>query len=395
MTSRSLKQVRARRVLKLAPPAQGRNVSAFSDESGIRGVLTHGLAALAISALGLGVAGSIGLTSSAQAEQTSTTSSLSADTPDTTRAEPAVQAKDLARDTQSAIEEQQAGDPDSSADGDLSAFDRRSNSTSRNAVRTSLDNALAGEEVKDRAESLDQAGESVTTTSRNAVQGARADDLKDSEAAIEEENKRLEEEKRLAEEKLKKQQEAEERLKKQQEAEEKGTLSAKKAKSSAPSSSSPKSSAPSSSSKVDTSKVSGSGGAKPLNSYRVAARWGATGSWSRYHTGIDLSAPIGTPIYAAAAGVVGSPASGGGWAGTHVVLHHKGGASTLYAHMQSTSVRQGQVVKAGQLIGRVGLTGRTFGPHLHFEYYPPGARPGDVYSTKDPYAWMLGKGVKL
>ncbi len=386
MTSRSLKRARARRVLKQPPVAQGRTASAFSDEAGIRGVLTHGLAALAISALGLGVAGTVGLTSSAQAEQTSTTAALSADTPDTTRAEPAVQAKDLARETQSAIEEQQAGDPDSSADGDLSAFDRRSNSTSRNAVRTSLDKALAGEEVKDRAASLDQAGESVTATSRNAVQGARADDLKNSEAAIEEENKRLEEEKRLAEEKLKK----------QQEAEEKGTLSAAQAaktKSATPAANSSK--VDTNSSKVDTSKVSGSGGAKPVKSYSIAARWGATGSWSRYHTGIDLSAPIGTPIYAAAAGVVGSPAAGAGWAGTHVVLHHKGGGSTLYAHMSGTSVRQGQVVKAGQLIGRVGVTGRSFGPHLHFEYYPPGARPGDVYSTKDPYGWMLGKGVKL
>ena len=378
MSSRSLKRAKARRVLKQPPPAQGRPTSPFSDESGIRGVLTHGLAALAISALGLGVAASVGLTSTAQAEQTSVTSALSADSPDTTRAEPAVQAKDLARETQSAIEEQQANDPDSAADGELSAFDRRSNSTSRNAVRTSLDKALAGEEVKDRANSLDQAGESVTATSRNAVQGARADDLKLSEEEIEKENKRLEEEKRLAEEKLKK-----------QEGKDKGTLSAKDAAKSGDK-------APADTSgPVDTSKVSGSGGAKPLKNYRIAARWGATGSWSRYHTGMDLSAPIGTPIYAAAAGVAGSPAAGAGWAGTHVVLHHKGGGSTLYAHMQSTSVSKGQVVKAGQLIGRVGMTGRTFGPHLHFEYYPSGTRPGDVYSNKDPYTWMLGKGVKL
>lgn len=129
------------------------------------------------------------------------------------------------------------------------------------------------------------------------------------------------------------------------------------------------------------------------DSYSLGARWGAVGAWSRYHTGQDLTAPVGTPIYAVAPGVVGA-SNAGGWAGVNATIHHTDGVS-LYAHMASMTVNPGQKVGAGDLIGYVGMTGRTFGPHLHFEYYPNGASTSDPYSTGDPSAWLLTKGVRL
>lgn len=129
------------------------------------------------------------------------------------------------------------------------------------------------------------------------------------------------------------------------------------------------------------------------DSYSLGARWGATGAWSRYHTGQDLSAPVGTPVYAVAPGVVGE-SDAGGWAGVHVIIKHTDGSS-LYAHLANMTVNPGQQVKAGDRIGTVGLTGRTFGAHLHFEFYPNGAPTNDPYSTKDPYKWLEAKGVRM
>ena len=84
------------------------------------------------------------------------------------------------------------------------------------------------------------------------------------------------------------------------------------------------------------------------------------------HSGIDISAPIGTPIYAAN----GGPILYAGWNnwgyGSTVVIGH-GAWSTLYGHMSSIAVRCGQTVAAGQVIGYVGSSGNSSGPHLHFE----------------------------
>lgn len=143
----------------------------------------------------------------------------------------------------------------------------------------------------------------------------------------------------------------------------------------------------------DVSNLTSKGGSMPIKqNYRVGAGFGKRGSWSRYHTGQDFGAPTGTPIYAAASGVVLSPTAGG-WAGTNVVIQHGNGGSTLYAHMSRKAVKKGQTVKAGQLIGYVGNTGRSFGSHLHFEYYKPGVTPGDVYSASNPMAFLRSLGV--
>jgi murein DD-endopeptidase MepM/ murein hydrolase activator NlpD len=134
----------------------------------------------------------------------------------------------------------------------------------------------------------------------------------------------------------------------------------------------------------------------PVKSYRLAARFGDVGAWARYHTGFDFSAPIGTPIYAPTAGVVTTAGSGsaGGWAGTYVVVEHADGNQTLYAHMSSVSVQVGDRVTGGTRLGQVGQTGRAFGPHLHFELYPAGTEPGDVYSAVDPHRWLNKLGLK-
>jgi len=129
-------------------------------------------------------------------------------------------------------------------------------------------------------------------------------------------------------------------------------------------------------------------------SYTRGAVFGEYGMWSRYHTGVDLDAAYGTPIRAAGSGVVVA-SDGGGWAGIHVVILHADGSRTLYAHMSSKVAQPGTVVKAGQLIGYVGMTGRAFGCHCHFEYYPPNATVGDPYTAADPLPFMLKHGVTI
>lgn len=91
-------------------------------------------------------------------------------------------------------------------------------------------------------------------------------------------------------------------------------------------------------------------------------------SW--YHPGVDIGASIGTPIIAAHSGVV-KTAIAGGWNygfGTHVMISGDNGYTTLYAHMSAVNVSSGQKVVAGStVIGWIGMTGKTTGPHLHFE----------------------------
>lgn len=87
------------------------------------------------------------------------------------------------------------------------------------------------------------------------------------------------------------------------------------------------------------------------------------------YNGVDLAAPYGTPVHAAAGGSV-IVSKGTGWNGGYggyVVIKHANGTQTLYAHLSSTAISVGATVTAGQVIGYVGSTGRSTGNHLHFE----------------------------
>lgn len=133
----------------------------------------------------------------------------------------------------------------------------------------------------------------------------------------------------------------------------------------------------------------------PLASYRISARFGQVGIWSRYHTGFDFSAPIGSAIRAPSAGVVTNAGIGpaSGWAGNYVAIRYPDGTQTLSAHMSTVSVSVGQTVSPCQVVGAVGMTGRTFGPHLHFEAYPAGVTPGDIYRAVSPATWLSARGL--
>lgn len=84
------------------------------------------------------------------------------------------------------------------------------------------------------------------------------------------------------------------------------------------------------------------------------------------HYGVDISAPVGTFVYAMTDGKV-VMARGNGTAGNEIKIDHGNGLQTRYLHMDKRTVKVGDTIKAGQVIGTVGDTGRVTGPHLHFE----------------------------
>jgi murein DD-endopeptidase MepM/ murein hydrolase activator NlpD len=113
----------------------------------------------------------------------------------------------------------------------------------------------------------------------------------------------------------------------------------------------------------------------PLAGFVITQPFGPTdlaieppfGGYPHFHTGIDLAGPLGTPIWAAADGVVAAVGSGTTGYGNYVVITHAGGISTLYGHLDRTLVTVGAHVTQGQPIGLEGSTGNSTGPHLHFE----------------------------
>jgi murein DD-endopeptidase MepM/ murein hydrolase activator NlpD len=100
--------------------------------------------------------------------------------------------------------------------------------------------------------------------------------------------------------------------------------------------------------------------------------------YQKFHTGMDFTANIGAKIYAAGNGVVEKAEYGSGY-GNHVVINHGYGYQTLYAHMEKIVVRVGQKVKRGELIGYVGNTGLSVGPHLHYEVHKNGEPVNPVH----------------
>lgn len=106
----------------------------------------------------------------------------------------------------------------------------------------------------------------------------------------------------------------------------------------------------------------------PLKTYYVGAGWGHSSGphAGRHHNGFDFAARSGTPIHSVTDGKVVMARSYYGY-GNLVIVRTPSGKRVLYAHQSRIMVKRGQPVKAGQVIGRVGSTGHSTGPHLHFE----------------------------
>lgn len=94
--------------------------------------------------------------------------------------------------------------------------------------------------------------------------------------------------------------------------------------------------------------------------------------WGRMHRGIDIAAPVGTPVVASAPGVVVASGWNSGGYGNLVEIKHSGGGLTVYAHNSRILAQAGQQVDQGQQIAEMGSTGRSTGPHVHFEVHIPG-----------------------
>jgi murein DD-endopeptidase MepM/ murein hydrolase activator NlpD len=112
--------------------------------------------------------------------------------------------------------------------------------------------------------------------------------------------------------------------------------------------------------------------------------------WGQMHWGIDLAAPLGTPIYAATDGVVlrAGPATGFGNA---VYIQDADGNVHIYGHMRYYSVHAGDVVHAGDQIAKVGSQGQSTGPHLHYEIH----RGGMEGRPTNPQDWLSQHGVQV
>ncbi|OUZ06654.1 hypothetical protein BHE97_18745 [Aeromicrobium sp. PE09-221] len=128
----------------------------------------------------------------------------------------------------------------------------------------------------------------------------------------------------------------------------------------------------------------------PLENYRLSARFGQAGRmWSSgRHTGIDLSAPSGTPLYAMQDAVVASTGYAGAY-GNRTVLRLADGTELWYAHQSRIDVEPGQVVRKGDRIGAVGATGNVTGPHLHLEVHLE-----DESEAVDPLPIMKEHGLR-
>ncbi|WP_313896116.1 M23 family metallopeptidase [Streptomyces sp. YIM 98790] len=227
-------------------------------------------------------------------------------------------------------------------------------STAESAATSSAD---PGEALRARLlQQAEQQEAAAEAEERNAAADAALAEAEEEAAALaeqrrleEEERKRLEEERRRQEEEERKRREEEERLRQLRESY-----------------------------------------TAPLSSYTISAQYGQAGSmWaSGYHTGTDFSAPAGTPVKNVHTGVVLEAAWNGSY-GYQVVIELADGTEVSYSHLSSMAVVAGQEVITGDVIGNVGSTGNSTGPHLHLEVRPGG---GD---TIDPLPWLRQHGVSI
>lgn len=123
----------------------------------------------------------------------------------------------------------------------------------------------------------------------------------------------------------------------------------------------------------------------PTSNYEITATFNQSGgNWSSgHHTGLDFAAPTGTPVVAADGGTVVFAGPKGAY-GNVLVLRHEAGVKTRYAHLSQIDVHKGEQVDTGELVGNVGTTGNSTGPHLHFEVLVNG-------DQKDPAQFVEGE----
>lgn len=121
------------------------------------------------------------------------------------------------------------------------------------------------------------------------------------------------------------------------------------------------------------STLQGSGSLKYIWPARGVFTSGYGWRWGRMHRGIDISAPVGTPVVSSAPGVVVTAGWNDGGYGNLVEVKHSDGSLTVYAHNSRIVTRVGAVVNQGELIAQMGSTGRSTGPHTHFEIRPHGS----------------------
>ncbi|SHF84695.1 M23 family metallopeptidase [Geodermatophilus nigrescens] len=126
----------------------------------------------------------------------------------------------------------------------------------------------------------------------------------------------------------------------------------------------------------------------PVSGARFTSGYGSR--WGTFHYGIDLAAPIGTPEYAAADGVVLRAGAASGF-GLAVYILHENGDVTVYGHMEEILVEVGQYVDAGETIALLGNRGQSTGPHLHFEVHQGGMDGRRI----DPVDWLAERGVEI
>ena len=357
------------------------DVNAGSEPARSKGWLWHGFAALVVTALGLVVAAAVGLTTDAQ-----TTHDLSA-VPDTSVA---VSPARVDGASLHAARVPETDKQSKSQDPALAAFGRRETSTTSRSSRSgAIRAAIVQEQAAQRDELLAKTADEISRVAEDATSNARQQQLKAADRASHEaaaqiaaENLRRATAARVAAEK------------KRQTAETQPTKPDSGSSKTSDSGGNGSGSGGSNRSGSNGSSGSSGGGAVlPVPSGVIGAHFGEYGMWSRYHTGLDFRASYGTPIRAVKSGVVLYAGNSGNWAGNHVAIKHADGKTTMYSHMSSMSARAGQTVQAGDVIGRVGETGRAFGAHLHFELYPAGVKYGDVYKAINPQPWLAANGM--
>jgi murein DD-endopeptidase MepM/ murein hydrolase activator NlpD len=136
----------------------------------------------------------------------------------------------------------------------------------------------------------------------------------------------------------------------------------------------------------------------PVKFSRISSRYNPNrrikyyGYKKRPHLGTDFAAPIGTPILATASGTVLESRRRGG-NGKYVKIRHNGTYSTQYLHMRNQNVKKGQVVKQGDVIGWIGMTGNTGGPHVCYRFWKNGKQV-DPLKEKLPSAKPIKEELK-